>query len=82
VQAIEYDGKTVQRSGTRGMVLFNTSLLAQLTIRPYGAQTLRLDFANGVSFFGTIFYDNSFRQNKDYLYRDKRRAPLGENAWD
>jgi len=62
--------------------MFDTSLLNQLTAEPFGAQTIRLDFANGVSFFGTINCDNTYRHNKDYLYRNLRRAPLGKNVWD
>ena len=69
---LKYDSETVQRDGTRGVILFNTSLLSQLVEKPHGTQTLRFDFDNGVSFFGTLNYENSYRHDKDYQYRSSK----------
>jgi hypothetical protein len=74
VQELDYNEDTVLRDGTRGTILFNTSLLRQLKEQPFGLQTIRLDFENGVSFFGSLYYENSYQHDKSHLYRGKNQG--------
>ena len=73
-QALTYNDEMVRRDGTRGTILFNTSLLSQLKEQQFGLQTIRLDFENGVSFFGSLFYENSYQHDKSHLYRGKNQG--------